>query len=800
MRRCPIGLFRPVVGSVVLAGVWLSPDQPATRAEEALLPSGLRTIVGAVQTQDLRRVPQATVQVKDQEGHVVAETVTDEAGEFLVAAPGTGVYSVNATRETLRSEYVILRVGVTAPQPLKLTLAPPKELSLEVIAPLPPLPYKLSSETYSLSRKDIEELPRGNNIDLADLLYTVPSAAQDGLRQIHIRQEHANLQLRIDGVPIPDTVSTVFSDVLTPRAWERADILLGGLPAEYGNRHAAVIDITAKSGTRPGAGSVQMFGGSNETLTPSFEYGGTIGEKFRYYAINSYTSTNRGINAPTPGHSVFHGHSERNQTYLRGDYQANNTNNVTWLFLNSVASFQIPNAPNLTPDPATIPLGFTPSSSAAINQLQREDNQYGQMVWRHDLDATQYFSLALYGRRTRATFLSDFDNVLAYAGGRASSQDRLGLSTGVRLDYTNQFTSRHLVKAGFQLDRTQAISKTRTAAFLLDAAGNPDLADGVRFFAGDNRKIGYREAVWLQDQFTPTDKLTLNLGLRYDYIQAYTNEGQVSPRVGAAYKFGQSDVFHVFYGRLFTPAPLEAVRVLQQNVMGTTAQPENLTAGTVRPERSHYFEVGHQHAFGRLATWQIVGYYKLNRHLLDDSQFGTTPLLVPFNYGYGFQRGVDTSLKVAFRPELTGRFNLGVGEAKAKGLESGQFLFDQATIDAINSRFVYLDHSQFVTSSAVLSYVFREHTTVTGQMLYGSGLRTGEGSDANRFHVPSYTTYNLSVTHIVPLGGGRKLTLGVDVINLLDQTYAYNIGSGIGFGVTHYGLPRSFFFRASWTF
>jgi len=60
-----------------------------------------------------------------------------------------------------------------------------------------------------------------------------------------------------------------------------------------------LIDITTKSGTKPGFGSVQMYGGSNETVNPSFEYGGTIGEKFRFYVLNSYTSTNRGIEPPT---------------------------------------------------------------------------------------------------------------------------------------------------------------------------------------------------------------------------------------------------------------------------------------------------------------------------------------------------------------------------------------------------------------------------------------------------------------------------------------------------------------------
>ena len=800
MRCDPIRFTRLLLGMLLLFDVPLLSGQPTVHAEDARASLASRAITGSVRNQDLRRVPQAIVQIKDQEGNTVAETVSDLAGDFTVQVPGESAYSVSATQEDLRSEYVIIKVGADQPAPVKLTLGPSKELALEVVAPLPPLQYKASSETYALSRKEIEALPRGNNIELPDLLSTIPSATQNALRQVHIRQEHANLQFRIDGVPIPDTVSTVFADVISPRTFERADILLGGLPAEYGNRHAAVIDVTTKSGTTPARGSVQMFGGSNETLNPSFEYGGAIGSKFRYYALNSYTSTNRGIEPPTQGHSSIHNHSERNQTYLRGDYQLDNRNNFTALVLNSVASFRIPTDPTRTPDPMTTPIGFTPSLSSDINERQKEDNQYGHLVWRHDLDASSFFSLAGYLRRTRATFLTDFSNGLSYAGGSASSQDRLGLSTGVRLDYTNRLNVEHTMKAGFQVDRTQAISKTRTATFPdLNGDGMPDTVS-VQFIEADNRKIGHREEFWIQDQYTPTDRLTLNLGLRYDHIKAYTQEGQVSPRVGMTYKFDQHNVAHVFYGRLFTPASIEAVRVLPAMSVGTTAQPENSTANPVQPERSHYFEAGFLHAFGPTATVQVVGYYKLNRHLLDEGQFGTTPLLVPFNFGYGFQRGVDTSLKMAFTPQLTGRFNVAWGQSKAKGLESGHFLLEQAEIDAINSRSVYLDHMQEVTSSAVLSYVFKERTTVTGQMLYGSGVRRGDGVDVNRFHVPSYTTYNLSLNHIVPMGGTEKLVLGFDVINLLDQTYAYNIGSGIGFGVTHYAPPRSFFFRASWNF
>ena len=288
-----------------------------------------QTIAGYVQNADLRRVAQATVELRDKEGTLVTSATTTDAGAFTLFTPRDGVFSVQAVQDTYRSEHVVIEISQEAPAPVVLTLTETKDVALEIVAPLTPVKPNSSGETYSVSRKDIEALPRGNNVDLHDVLATIPSAISSSLKQVHIRQEHANLQFRIDGVPIPDTVTSQFTDLLSPRAWERADIMLGGMEAQYGNRTAAVIDITSKSGTKPGFGSIGVFGGSNETVLPSFEYGGTAGDKLRYYVMNNYKTTNRAIDPPTLGQSIFHGHGESNQTFLRGDYQIDNRNNLT---------------------------------------------------------------------------------------------------------------------------------------------------------------------------------------------------------------------------------------------------------------------------------------------------------------------------------------------------------------------------------------------------------------------------------------------------------------------------------------
>ena len=769
-----------------------------------------QTIKGVVQQQDLRRVPQAVIEVKNQAGDVVSSGVSNDAGEFKVAVPEGGTYSVSAVQETYRSEYVVLTLGEEPVNPVTLTLSKTKEVSLEVVAPLPPINTKASSETYSLSRKEIDILPRGNNNEFHDVLLTIPGAAYGSLKQVHIRQDHANLQLRIDGVPIPETVSATFSDVITPRAWERADIVLGGMEANVGNKTTALIDITTKSGTKPGFGSVQMFGGSNKTINPSFEYGGTIGEKFRYYFLNSHTATNRGIEPPTLGHSIFHGQSERNQTMFRGDYQYDNNNNITLLFLNSIAKYQIPTFPGLEVNPTILgllPGGFTPVPSERVDENQKENNQYGHLVWRHDINTRNFFSMAGYFRHTRATFRTDPLNVLAYVPEveepfSAGSQDRIGYSGGVRMDYTYVHSKEHLIKAGFQIDRTQAINKTRLFTFLDDGAGNP--TGGVINAGGDNRLVGWRQEFWIQDQWTPNEHWTVNIGLRADTVQYLRDEGQISPRVGATYRYNSANAFHAYYGRLFTPPNLERVAFTSLNTEGTKANPEDTTNNQPRAERAHYFQIGSTHALTDWATLQLTGYYKLANYLSDAHQLGTTPLLNYIAFERGWTRGADAALKVWFMENLTGRANIAWGQCKGYGLQSGHNLVHFEEIADINSRSgVHCDHQQTLSASGILSYRLLDRTTLTGQFLFGSGLRTAEeGAKTNSSHSPTYTIYNFSISHVIPLPWqGQKFLIGFDIVNALDQKYFINQGEGsIGLGVSHAGMPRSFFFRGQWFF
>ena len=124
-----------------------------------------------------------------------------------------------------------------------------------------------------------------------------PGVVQDSFGQIHVRDEHNNLQYRLNGIILPEGIS-VFGQSLSPRLADQVTLITGALPAEYGLRTAGVIDMTTKSGVFNQGGEVGVYGGSHGTVEPGFEYGGSAGQ-INYFVSGSYLQNGLGMNRPT---------------------------------------------------------------------------------------------------------------------------------------------------------------------------------------------------------------------------------------------------------------------------------------------------------------------------------------------------------------------------------------------------------------------------------------------------------------------------------------------------------------------
>src|SRR5579875_1733347 len=125
-----------------------------------------------------------------------------------------------------------------------------------------PLSLDTGTSQTVFDRKTIRQMPQGDNTPLNQVLLQAPGVVQDSFGQLHVRGDHANLQYRIDGIIIPESISG-FGQTLDVRSIDSLKFLTGALPAQFGYRTAGVIDITTKSGAELGnGGSVGVYGGS----------------------------------------------------------------------------------------------------------------------------------------------------------------------------------------------------------------------------------------------------------------------------------------------------------------------------------------------------------------------------------------------------------------------------------------------------------------------------------------------------------------------------------------------------------
>ncbi|MDQ6647381.1 MAG: TonB-dependent receptor plug domain-containing protein, partial [Pseudomonadota bacterium] len=125
------------------------------------------------------------------------------------------------------------------------------------------------SSQYVIDQKAIAQLPLGAATPINQVLLQAPGVVQDSYGGLHVRGDHANLQYRINGVIIPESISG-FGQTLDSRTIQNITLLDGALPAQYGLRTAAVVNITTKSGhDRGNGGSVGITGGSFGMLNPN---------------------------------------------------------------------------------------------------------------------------------------------------------------------------------------------------------------------------------------------------------------------------------------------------------------------------------------------------------------------------------------------------------------------------------------------------------------------------------------------------------------------------------------------------
>ncbi len=97
-------------------------------------------------------------------------------------------------------------------------------------------------------------MPQGDNTPIDKVILQMPGVSYDSAvsnPDFHVRNEYANVQIRINGVVLPEGVSALGPFIDTNFIGSMS-LLTGALPAEYGLRTAGVLDITSRQLCRAG--------------------------------------------------------------------------------------------------------------------------------------------------------------------------------------------------------------------------------------------------------------------------------------------------------------------------------------------------------------------------------------------------------------------------------------------------------------------------------------------------------------------------------------------------------------------
>jgi outer membrane receptor protein involved in Fe transport len=707
----------------------------------------------------------------------------------------------------------------------------------------------------TISHDTIQDLPGGTNQSVEQVLLQAPGVSQDSAASglLHVRNDHANVQYRINGILLPDGV-TGFGSIFDTSFVGSMSLVTGALPAEYGLRTVGLVDITTRTDLFNNSGEVGVYGGSHGTITPTIEYGGTFGGNcpttatttpgyvkatpastdcfagVQYYFTGRYSQNTVGIENPTPSYNAIHDFTQQDRGFAYMSAFVDPTTRVSLITGTAVNNFQIPNVPGQPIGQngnVTNAFGATSFNSALLNENQTETTQFNVLSLQKSVDGFDG-QLSYFTRYNHLQFTPDPVGDLLI-NGIASNISRTSLTNGLQGDGSYQVNPSHTVRAGFSVSSEQAFVGNTSLVepcMVCDGSdnGNPvSITDNVS-------KTAMLMGVYVQDEWKLTNQFTINAGLRFDQMEQFVSANQFSPRLSFTYKPFENTTFHAGYARYFTPPELVEAAPANISLFNNTTGAASGQSDPVLPERSHYFDAGVDQKFkfgcasdGKNCSSLDLGvdaYYKIATDLIDNGLFGQALVLSAFNYANGYNEGIEFHAKYN-----SGNFqaygNVAVAQQRASDPVSNQYLFGNTPLadlggltelQYLQTHFIYTDHNQFVTASAGAVYQFCGRIATAAEafgdngfsscgiklsadMIYGSGLRDG---DANIGTVPAYTQVNVGIKREFLLPNDPKpMTVRFDVVNLFDTVYEIRDGSGIGVFAPQFGPRRGFFLGLS---
>ena len=509
----------------------------------------------------------------------------------------------------------------------------------------------------------IEKLPLESQSSSVSLLVTVatPGVVADSNGLFHALGDHAENSFSVDGQPITDQQSKVFSNQIPLDSIQSLEVVSGGPPAEYGDKTSLVIKVTTRSGvavTKP-TGTVSSSYGSFGSVTGGFQlaYGG---QKWGNFMAANGLNTSRFLDPPEL--RAIHDKGNEENLFDRVDFNVTRVDSIHTNLQYTRSWFQNPNTLDNLNTGVTDPV--TGQSLAATDQHALINTFNVAPVWTRLISTTTLFTLGAFVRHDHFNYyasgnpFADGTGIIPSGSSATLNQDRRLTNAGVRTD-VSYVKGIHNIKAGVTFQHTFltenfnfGVTDPNFLPSQTDANGNPCFntvtnqpvdAPCTQLFPFDLTRRGslfpfrghtdVKElAMYLQDTITQ-GKWSFNLGLRGDVYRGIVHDWQPEPRVGVAYNIKKTNsVLRVSYSRVLeTPfnenlilSSLGASNPVIVDVIGGAS-----LQAPIRSGQRNQFNAGFQQAFGRYLVVDADCLWKYTHNAYDFGAFGNTPIFFP---------------------------------------------------------------------------------------------------------------------------------------------------------------------------
>jgi hypothetical protein len=578
------------------------------------------------------------------------------------------------------------------------------------------------------------------------IIYSTGGVAADGNGFFHPLGDHAQASFVIDGQPISDQQSKVFSTQLPVSAIQSMEVTTGTPAVEFGDKTSLVAQIT----TRSGLGANRVFGNIGASYGSFGAVSGSVavgfgGPKFGNFVAIDGLRTGRFLD--TPEYRPFHDKGNNQTIFDRFDYLAGAKDAFHLNLFTARNWMQIPND---------------------LDQLGQDQHQR-VLTWsiapgyQHTFSSHTLLTVNPYIRKDQLNYYGSRD---PFADTPATqNQNRQLLNWGVKADVSSTF-GRHSLKYGVDLKQTRLLenfgfgvtdagfnspciddsgssipdpsltspSQCAAAGYQPNTSANPnatapfssgilpyDLTRGGSPFNFHATANINQYAAYLQDAVTFGD-LQISGGLRFDHYDGLVSKSQIEPRLGVAYNFKKTGtVFRAAYARTMeTPfnenlllSNATGVGGLAQNVFGSNAV-------AIQPGFRNQFNTGLQQAIGKFLLIDADYFWKFTHNAYDFSTLLNTTITFPIAWHNSKLDGVTGRISTIDLHGFQAYWTFGHTRARYFPPETGGLIPQGAPLASGVFR---IDHDQAFQSTVNLRYQ-RPHNAewIAMTYRYDSGL------------------------------------------------------------------------------